>query len=218
MAAHQAPLSAGFSRQEHWSGSPCPSPMHACRLSHFSRVWLCATLWTAALQAPVSAGFSRQEYWSGLPFPSPIASSNQFLFFSVSSSFEPETQTETGSESELVTQSCPALCDPMDCSLPGSSLHGILQARILEWIAKLNMIVTWLKSQFSHPDKDQVKLMRQLGIHKRKSRRRIIVRGPKNGRSPGSWDYLFDTVPNLFSQGPSEYWIKRLSLWIFIGI
>ena len=31
-----------------------------------------------------------------------------------------------------VAQSCPTLCDPMDCSLPGSSVHGILQARILE--------------------------------------------------------------------------------------
>ena len=38
------------------------------------------------------------------------------------------------SESE-VTQPCPTLCDPVDCSLPGSSLHGILQARILEWVA-----------------------------------------------------------------------------------
>ena len=38
------------------------------------------------------------------------------------------------SESE-VTQLCPTLCDPMDCSLPGSSLHGILQARVLEWVA-----------------------------------------------------------------------------------
>ena len=38
------------------------------------------------------------------------------------------------SESE-VAQSCPPLCDPMDCSLPGSSLHGILQARVLEWVA-----------------------------------------------------------------------------------
>ena len=35
----------------------------------------------------------------------------------------------------LVVQSCPTLCDPMDCSLPGSSVHGILQARILEWVA-----------------------------------------------------------------------------------
>ena len=32
-------------------------------------------------------------------------------------------------------QSCPTLCDPMDCSLPGSSAHGILQARILKWVA-----------------------------------------------------------------------------------
>ena len=35
----------------------------------------------------------------------------------------------------LVTQSCPTVCDPMDCSPPGSSVHGVLQARILEWVA-----------------------------------------------------------------------------------
>ena len=38
------------------------------------------------------------------------------------------------SESE-VAQSCPTLSDPMDCSPPGSSIHGILQARVLEWVA-----------------------------------------------------------------------------------
>ena len=37
----------------------------------------------------------------------------------------------------LVAQLCLTLCDPMDCSPPGSSVHGILQARILEWIATL---------------------------------------------------------------------------------
>ena len=37
------------------------------------------------------------------------------------------------SESE-VAQSCPTLSDPMDCSLPGSSVHGIFQARVLEWV------------------------------------------------------------------------------------
>ena len=37
-------------------------------------------------------------------------------------------------ESE-VGQSCPTLCDPMDCNLPGCSVHGIFQARVLEWIA-----------------------------------------------------------------------------------
>ena len=36
------------------------------------------------------------------------------------------------SESE-VTQSCPTVRDPMDCSLPGYSIHGIFQARVLEW-------------------------------------------------------------------------------------
>ena len=33
----------------------------------------------------------------------------------------------------VTAQSCPTLCDPMDCSLPGSSVHGIFQARVLEW-------------------------------------------------------------------------------------
>ena len=40
----------------------------------------------------------------------------------------------TGKESE-VAQLCPALCNPVDCSLPGSSVHGIFQAIVLEWIA-----------------------------------------------------------------------------------
>ena len=64
----------------------------------------------AAYQAPLSLGFSRQEPWSGLPFPSPVHES----------------------ESE-VAQSCPTLSDPMDCSPPGSSVHGIFQARVLKW-------------------------------------------------------------------------------------
>ena len=71
-AAHQASLSLGFSRQEHWSELPFPSPMHASEKwkwsrSVVSRVQLFTTPWTAAYQAPPSMGFSRQEYWSGLP-------------------------------------------------------------------------------------------------------------------------------------------------------
>ena len=38
-------------------------------------------------------------------------------------------------KSSQVAQSCPILCDPMDYSLPGSSVHGIFQARVLEWVA-----------------------------------------------------------------------------------
>ena len=86
-------------------------------LSRFNHVQLCATPETAAHEAPPppttptpSLGFSRQEHWSGLPFLSPMHES----------------------ESE-VALSCPTLSNPMDCSLPGSSVHGIFQARVLEY-------------------------------------------------------------------------------------
>ena len=42
---------------------------------------------------------------------------------------------KTGLTACVLTQSCTTLCDPLDCSPPGSSVHGILQARILEWVA-----------------------------------------------------------------------------------
>ena len=41
-------------------------------------------------------------------------------------------------------QSCPTLCDPMDCSLPGFSVHGILQARTLEWVGSLLILASQL--------------------------------------------------------------------------
>ena len=60
---------------------------------------------------------------------------------------------EVKSESE-VAQSCPTLSDPMDCSLPGSSVHGIFQARVLEWGAIAFSEMKWLgrsKSYFFVP-------------------------------------------------------------------
>ena len=50
------------------------------------------------------------------------------------------------SESE-VAQSCPTLSDPMDCSLPGSSVHGIFQARVLEWGAIVDLLLKSMKMQ-----------------------------------------------------------------------
>ena len=45
-----------------------------------------------------------------------------------------KAMTDLKSESEVqVSQSCPTLSDPMDCSLPGSSVHGIFQAKIMKW-------------------------------------------------------------------------------------
>ena len=68
----------------------------------------------AAHQAPLSLGFSRQETGVGC----------HFLLQCL----------KVKSESEVL-QLRPTLRDPMDCSLPGSCIHGILQARVLEWVA-----------------------------------------------------------------------------------
>ena len=84
-------------------------PFTLLLLSHFSLVRLCATPETAAHQAPLSLGFSKQETGVGCHF--------RLQYMKVKS------------ESE-VTQSCLTLSDPMDCSLPGSSVHGIFQARV----------------------------------------------------------------------------------------
>ena len=98
----------------HFGGSYKAWRMLLLLLSHISRVRLCATPQTAAHQAPPSLGFSREGHWSGVPFPSMR-------------------------ESE-VAQSCPTLSDPMDRSLPGFSVHGSFQAKVLEWVA---IAFTW---------------------------------------------------------------------------
>ena len=75
MAAQKAPPCLGFSRQEHWSGLPFPSPVHESGkwIWEWSRSVVSNPQrppWTAAFQAPLSIGFSKQEYWSGVPLPS----------------------------------------------------------------------------------------------------------------------------------------------------
>ena len=81
-------------------------------LSHFSRVRLCATPWTAAHQAP-------------RPWDSPGKNTGVGCHFLLQC-------MKVKSESEVALL-CPTLSDPMDWSLPGSSVHGIFQSRVLEW-------------------------------------------------------------------------------------
>ena len=110
-----------------------------------SRVQLFATPWTVAHQAPLSMAFPRQDYWSGLPCPSPgdlldpgieptssVAPALAGRFFTT----EPPgnlLRKMKVKESEIA-QSCPVLCDCMHCGLPGSSVQGISQARVLGWL------------------------------------------------------------------------------------
>ena len=83
-------------------------------LSRFSHVRLCATPEMAAHQAP-------------RPWDSPHKNTGVGCHFLLQ-------WMKVKSESE-VTQSCPTPSDPEDCSLPGSSILGIFQARVLEWVA-----------------------------------------------------------------------------------
>ena len=81
------------------------------------------------------------------------------------------------SESE-VAQSCPTLSDPMDCSLPDSSIHGISQARVLEWGAiALSLCNVWQRIIVgSQRDRRQ-------GL-KKTEREELAARGSKKPNSP----------------------------------
>ena len=121
-----------------------------CVFQSLSHVWLFATPWSVACQAPLSLEFSRQEYWSGLPFPSPRYLPNPGIkprsptleadFFTI---WAIPLLNRSSMKAIIclshvcvsVAQSSLTLCDPMDCSPPGSYVHGILQAEILEWVA-----------------------------------------------------------------------------------
>ena len=85
-----------------------------------------ATPWIVARQVSLSTGSYRQEYWSALPVPPPRDLPNQGIkpaslvspalaggFFTTSATWEAHK------DGLLFSQSCPTLCDPMDCSMPG---------------------------------------------------------------------------------------------------
>ena len=97
-------------------------------LSRFSRVRLCATPQMAAHQLP-------------RPWDSPGKNTGVGCHFLLQC-------MKVKSERE-VAQSCPTLSDPMDCSPPGSSIHGIFQARVLEWGA-----IAFSASYFHHTLKE----------------------------------------------------------------
>ena len=105
---------------------------------------------THLTKSPTSSSWSKSWDW-----PQPLLPSPLLLCSSCSPPIHLHPQTEPGKthlpgvltfpwlarspelgiQKVLVTQSCPILCNPMDSSPPGSSVHGILQARILLWVA-----------------------------------------------------------------------------------
>ena len=80
------------------------------------------------------------------------------------------------SESEIA-QLCPTLSNPMDCSLPGSSVHGIFQARILEWVA--------------------IGLLRFLSLHIKKKKKKCACPIPKTTKKQGEIHLPLPTSRNI---------------------
>ena len=124
-------------------GKAHSEPSRKVVVQSLSRVRLFATLWTVAHQASQSMGFSRHEYCMNTGVGCHFLLQGIFLTQGLNPGLLHCRQmlyrlsyqgSPKGKESE-VTQSCLTLCDAMDCSLPGSSIHGIFQARILEWVA-----------------------------------------------------------------------------------
>ena len=126
--ASQVPLSMGSPRQEYWSGLPFPSPSF---LYNFFLFFLFYSM--AVISTSLSSNSLLYSYASALLLliPSSIfLISVIILFISVCLFF-----STSGKVKVLVAQSCLTLCDPIDCSLPGSYVHWITQATILERVA-----------------------------------------------------------------------------------
>ena len=103
----------------------------ACVLS---RIRLCDPINYIAHKSPLSMEFSRQEYRSGLPFPSPGMKPQSPASPALQADSLPLSHQGSPKVKVLVAQLCPTFCDPMDCSFLGSSVHVILQEKILEWV------------------------------------------------------------------------------------
>ena len=112
--------SIGLSRQEYWSGVPLPSPTVSWVLSNsaFFR-------WKSTSFCYYCCCCVFIFDWSISPWDSPAKNTRVGCHFLLQC-------MKVKSESEIA-QSCPTLSDPMDFSLLGSSIHGIFQARVLEW-------------------------------------------------------------------------------------
>ena len=99
--------------------------------SHICNIYICVylSLAAAAAKSLQSCPTVRPHRWQPTRLPRPWDSPGNNT--GVGCHFLLQCM-KVKSESE-VAQSCPTLSDPMDCSLPGSSIHGIFQARVLEW-------------------------------------------------------------------------------------
>ena len=121
---------------------------------HCSVIWLLGTLWTGAHRVPQSMGFSRNECCSELPcshpgdLPNPGMQPTFLLSPALAGGFFITSATWEAYWSRVNYSVVFHSLQPMDCCPPGSSVHRILQARVLEWVAiPFSRGSSWLRDQ-----------------------------------------------------------------------
>ena len=116
-------------------------------LSHFSRVRLFATPWTAAYQAPPSVGFSRQEYCSGVPFPSPRDLPNPGI--------EPRSPAwQAGALPSEPPEKIHSLLSPISSHFPcGSLCLKYRRPEFSPWVGKISWRRKWQPTRVFLPGK-----------------------------------------------------------------
>ena len=121
-------------------------------------------------------------------FPPPFS----WLFPSTSTKESPSGSSLPVHEC-LITQWCPTLCNPMDCSPPGSSVHGILRARVLEWAAISSC-------RGSSPPRDGTQVSR---IH-----RRVLTAEPSGSPSPVTAPEMDSPPPQSVSSNSTQCFLS----------
>ena len=115
--------SLGFSRQEHWSALPFPSPMHESEKWKWNRSVVSDSS-NPMDSNPLSMGFSRQKYWSGVPLM--VFTPSFLLPWHMARGREQNYKGRSRRRSKdfsVQSLSCVQLCDSMNCSTPGLAVH-----------------------------------------------------------------------------------------------
>ena len=123
-------MSAGLGEELAWPVANCASVF-----SQPGQPEALRAVWALGRRLLRSSGVGKLPWWGFLPYPHDAITSQRWLTASCEHRAEWHRPRHPPTAESKVAPACPTLCDPIDCSLPGFSVHGIFQARILEWVA-----------------------------------------------------------------------------------
>ena len=107
-----------------------------------------------------------------------------------------------------VVQLCPTLCDPMDCSLPGSSINGIFQARILEWV-DISFIQEIFPTQGLKPGLPNCRQTLYRLSHQGSSANQLKMSGPREEYNGKLLGFHFHRMYSRLNTGEASSWTHQ---------